>query len=228
MLPVFSQSSTPPPASAAGQTQHIAVEEASTLAPAPLSEEELAAFDVYAVHARHQDCTEHPGFQVKRYRRTAPASSQASSGDSFLLVESSSQHCPPMSASAKCMPLLPRPSLQTPRLGRPKHQVADLAVPGSAVSVKPQFSVKYPSHHPGTPKPPPLFSKRASLRPPASQLGGAPAPSAKPRPKSIPQAKPPSLPGTSPGTCAARHRTQASASPHSEGSVVASSLRGTT
>ena len=138
MLPVFSQSSTPPPASAATQAHETEVEKVSVQAPAPPPEEELAAFDVYAVHARRQDCAEHPGFQVKRYRRTAPSSSQASSGDSFLLIESSSQHGPPMSASAKCMPPLPHPTLQVPRLGKPKHQVADLAIPGSA---KPQFSV---------------------------------------------------------------------------------------
>ena len=93
-----------------------------------------------------------------------------------------------MSASAKCTAPVHRPSLQVPRLGKPKHQVSELVVPGSAISVKPQFSVKYPSHHPGTPKPPPVFSKRASLRPPASQLGApAPVPLAKPRPKSIPR-----------------------------------------
>ena len=155
-------------------------------APVPPPKEELAVFDIYAAHAKHQDFAEHSGFQVKRYRRTAPSSSQASSGDSFLLIESSSQQGLRMSASAKCTAPSPRPSLQVPRLGRPKHQVSDLTIPGSAISVKPQFSVKYPSRQPGTPKPPPVFSKRAALRPPASQLGGAPVPSAKRRPKSIP------------------------------------------
>ena len=186
MLPVFSQSSTPPPASTATEALPTETEEASMQAPVAPPEEELAAFDIYAVHAKHQDSAEHSGFQVKRYRRTAPSSSQASSGDSFLLIESSSQQALPISTSAKCTAPSHRPSLQVPRLGKPKHQVSDLAVPGSAISVKPQFSVKYPSHHPGTPKPPPVFSKRTALRPPASQLGGAPMPSAKPRPKSIP------------------------------------------
>ena len=156
-------------------------------APTAPPEKELAAFDIYAVHAKHQDATEHSGFQVKRYRRSAPSSPQASSGDSFLFIESTSQQAEPMPVSAKCTAPSHRPPLQVPRLGKPKHQVSELVVPGSAVSVKPQFSVKYPSHHPGTPKPPPIFSKRASLRLPASQLGGAQVPSAKPRPKSIPQ-----------------------------------------
>ena len=90
MLPVFSQSSTPPPASTATQARQTEVEEVSMQAPAPPPEEELAAFDIYAVRAKHQNLAEHSGFQVKRYRRTAPSSSQASSGDSFLLIESSS------------------------------------------------------------------------------------------------------------------------------------------
>ena len=186
MLPVFSQSSTPPPASTATAARTTAAEEASMQAPIAPPEEELAAFDIYAVHAKHQDAAEHSGFQVKHYRRAAPSSSQASSGDSFLFVESSSQQAWPMSASAKCIAPVHRPSLQVPRLGKPKHQVSELVVPESAISVKPQFSVKYPSHRPGTRKPPPVFSKRASLRPPVSQLGGAPVPLAKPRPKSIP------------------------------------------
>ena len=46
-------------------------EETSMQAPIAPPEEELAAFDIYAVHAKHQDAAEHSGFQVKRYRRAA-------------------------------------------------------------------------------------------------------------------------------------------------------------
>ena len=130
MLPVFSQSLTPPQASTAAQACPVEAEEANLQAPTAPPEEELAAFDIYAVHARHRDAAEHSAFQVKRYRRTSPSLSQASSGDSFLFIESWSQQAGPMQASAKCTAPSHRPPLQTPRLGKPKHQVSELAIPG--------------------------------------------------------------------------------------------------
>ena len=188
-LPVYSQCSTQSPSQAVPQAQQAEADE-RVAAQAPPHQDELAAFDVYAVQAKHQDPTEQPSFQVKRYRRAAPTASQASSRDSFMLIEehaSASQFrypCP------KAPGLTSLPDLQAPRLSNPRHRVQDLAVPGSACSIKPQFTVKYPSHQPGTPKPPPVFSKRTSLRQHPSQLGGAPAPQAKPRPKSMPHIQP--------------------------------------
>ena len=51
MLPVFSQSSTPPPASTAPEARPMEAEETSVQAPIAPPEKELAAFDIYAVHA---------------------------------------------------------------------------------------------------------------------------------------------------------------------------------
>ena len=134
-------------------------------------EPDLQALDVYSIMARtrtHEEDTPAVSI-VKRYRKSGAASDAASS------VAAPHSHTLP--ASSKVAPAKPCPfPAGTPRLGNPPARVSDLpfqAANVAGISHRPRFTVKYPSHKPGTPKPPPVFSKKHSISAPPPPPSGA-------------------------------------------------------
>ena len=83
-------------------------------------------------------------------------------------------------------------------MGNPPFRVSDLAFSADSTSSRPHFTVKYPAHKAGTPKPPPIFSKKPSISTARHPLGGKPCPDPRWPRKSLatfsPKAGPPGVP----------------------------------
>ena len=151
--------------------------------PAQPTEADLQALDIYSVVAKVRKHDEDPRSSgvVKRYRK------QSSASDSAPLSVHACSH-PPMASSCKAPPPKPCPlALGAPPLGDPPFKVSDLPHHTGSVCSRPRFTVKYPAHRPGTPQPPPVFSKKHSIAAGPPALGGKPCPDLRWDRKSISQ-----------------------------------------
>ena len=167
-------------------------------APAQPTEADLQALDIYSVVAkvRKHDSDPRSSGVVKRYRKQGPSSDSASSS-----ARAQSQH--PMVPACKAPPPKPCPfALGAPRLGDPPFKVSDLPSHTGAVFSRPRFTVKYPAHKPGTPKPPPVFCKKHSIATTPPALGGKPCPDLRWVRKSVPLPAQPNFPQGQLRTCA--------------------------
>ena len=169
------------------QTAAPALDQAE--APCQQPPSDLQELDIYSIIAKVRTHDTEPTSTgvVKRYRKSGTASEAASSVETRV--------SPALPATSKVAPPKPCPfPAGTPRLGNPPARASDLASHAGAAPhfcSRPRFTVKYPSHKPGTPKPPPVFCKKhSSISSTPPSLGGKPCPDLRWERRSISQLKP--------------------------------------